>query len=49
MLEAVYTIFNPSKWSYRGQTGNGLEIYEHMERGWINLYDPKTGDMIDDN
>ncbi|MED1789033.1 hypothetical protein P4V47_16335 [Brevibacillus laterosporus] len=35
MLEADYTFFNPSKWSYRGQTGNGLEIYEHKENGRI--------------
>lgn len=48
MLETEYTFFNPSKWSYKGQTGNGLEIYEHRENGEINIYDPVTGDIVQD-
>ncbi|MBM7111344.1 hypothetical protein [Brevibacillus laterosporus] len=42
-------VLGKDQWSYNGKTGDGLEIYEHKENGRINIYDPKTGDMIDDN
>lgn len=48
MLDIDYTFFSPSKWNYKGQTGNCLEIYEHKENGSINIYNPVTGDIIED-
>lgn len=48
MLETDFTFFSPSKWYYRGQTGSGFEIYEHKESGKINIYDPITGDIVED-
>jgi hypothetical protein len=41
-------ILSIDKWSYNGKTGNGLEIYEHKESGSINLYNPATGDIVED-
>ncbi|WP_170163385.1 hypothetical protein [Brevibacillus gelatini] len=41
-------ILGKDQWTYNGKTGDGLEIYEHKEKGWINLYNPKTGEMIED-
>ena len=48
MLEADYTFFSSSHWKYKGKTGNDLEIYEHKESGSINIYDPLTGDIVED-
>lgn len=41
-------ILGKDKWSYNGKTGDGLEIYENLEHGWINLYNPKTDELIED-
>lgn len=41
-------ILSKDKWIYNDRTGDGLEIYEHIEKGWINLFNPRTGDFLDD-
>lgn len=41
-------ILSKEKWIYNGRTGSGLEIYEHKENGLINIYNPITGEMIED-
>lgn len=48
MLETEYTFFNAHKWRHKGYTGNGLEIYEHKETGVISIYNPITGDIVED-
>ena len=35
------------EWVYVG-VENGLEVYIHQLHEWINLYNPKTGEMLED-
>lgn len=35
------------EWLYIG-IENGMEVYIHSVNNWINLYNPKTGEIIED-
>jgi len=37
-----------TQWRYNGSTGDGLQIYENKENGQISLYNPLTGDIVED-
>lgn len=37
-----------SEWAYNGKNVFGQEIYEHLEKGWINLYNPNTNEFTED-
>lgn len=41
-------ILGKDQWLYNSKTGDGLEVYEHIEKGWINLYNPRTDELIED-
>ncbi|MEW9668592.1 hypothetical protein [Ammoniphilus sp. 3BR4] len=34
-------------WIYIG-VENGLEVYIHRDHNWINLFNPKTNEMLED-